>query len=79
MTFKTEKIQRPKCHAFSTRFVYWELDAVPSQIQRGNLEARAKEGWVLQVLPRQAFTCSLQMLPCFHHQCLRSSAYASRD
>ena len=30
MTFKTEKIQRPKCHAFSTRFVYWELDAVPS-------------------------------------------------
>ena len=49
------------------------------QIQRGNLEARAKEGWVLQVLPRQAFTCSLQMLPCFYHQRLRSSAFASRD
>ena len=46
---------------------------------RGNLEARAKEGWVLQVLPTQAFTCSLQMLLCFHHQCLGSSAYSFRD
>lgn len=50
MTLKTEKNSETKMSYFLHKICILELNAVPSQIQRGNLEARAKDGWVLQVL-----------------------------